>query len=102
MGEVVELAEQWHGQLFERRRQALIWHLNRVNQQACVLFPAECHEFFTELIPETPVLHCASRKEDGMLKKGEPVILRLKSEDVTHGFFMRQLKIDKTVEPGKP
>jgi len=48
------------------------------------------------------VLHSASRKEDGTLKKGEPVILRLKSEDVTHGFFMRQLKIDKTVEPGKP
>ena len=35
------------------------------------------------------------------LKKGEPVILRLKSEDVTHGFFMRKLKIDETVEPGK-
>lgn len=35
------------------------------------------------------------------LKKGEPVTLRLHSEDVTHGFFMRKLKIDAEVEPGK-
>jgi len=35
------------------------------------------------------------------LKKGEPVTLRLRSEDVTHGFFMRKLKIDAEVEPGK-
>jgi cytochrome c oxidase subunit II len=35
------------------------------------------------------------------LKKGEPVILRLKSEDVTHGFFMRKLKIDETIEAGQ-
>jgi cytochrome c oxidase subunit 2 len=34
------------------------------------------------------------------LKKGETVILRLHSEDVTHGFFMRKLKIDTEVEPG--
>jgi cytochrome c oxidase subunit 2 len=35
------------------------------------------------------------------LKRGEPVILRLKSMDVTHGFFSRQLKIDGLIEPGK-
>lgn len=35
------------------------------------------------------------------LKKGEPVTLRLHSEDVTHGFFMRKLKIDAEVEAGK-
>ncbi len=35
------------------------------------------------------------------LKKGETIKLRLHSEDVTHGFFSRQLKIDETVEPGK-
>ena len=34
-------------------------------------------------------------------KKGEPVTLRLHSEDVTHGFFMRKLKIDTEVEAGK-
>jgi cytochrome c oxidase subunit II len=35
------------------------------------------------------------------LKKGETVTLRLHSEDVTHGFFMRKLKIDTEIEPGK-
>ena len=35
------------------------------------------------------------------LKKGETVTLRLHSEDVTHGFFMRKLKIDTDVEAGK-
>jgi cytochrome c oxidase subunit II len=36
------------------------------------------------------------------IKKGETVKLRLTTEDVTHGFFMRALKIDEDVEPGKP
>jgi len=36
------------------------------------------------------------------LKKGEPLILRVTSMDVTHGFFNRPLKIDGLVEPGKP
>ena len=36
------------------------------------------------------------------LKKGETVTLRLKSDDVTHGFFLRALKIDEIVEPGTP
>lgn len=36
-----------------------------------------------------------------MLKKGETVKLRFHSEDVTHGVFSRQLKIDETIEPGK-
>lgn len=35
------------------------------------------------------------------IKKGETVKLRLHSEDVTHGFFMRALKIDEEVEPGQ-
>jgi cytochrome c oxidase subunit 2 len=35
------------------------------------------------------------------LKKGETVTLRVHSEDVVHGFFSRQLKIDETIEPGK-
>jgi cytochrome c oxidase subunit II len=35
------------------------------------------------------------------LKKGEPVILRLTSHDVTHGFFVRALKVDELIEPGK-
>ena len=35
------------------------------------------------------------------LQRGEPVLLRLHSEDVTHGFFLRPLGIDTTIEPGK-
>ncbi len=35
------------------------------------------------------------------LKKGQPAILRLRSEDVTHGFYMKPLGIDATIEPGK-
>ncbi len=35
------------------------------------------------------------------LKKDEPVILRLRSEDVIHGFYMKKLGIDATIEPGK-
>ncbi len=34
------------------------------------------------------------------LKKGETVTLRLHSEDVTHGFFMRKLKIDEEIPAG--
>ena len=36
------------------------------------------------------------------LKKGEAVLLRLRSEDVTHGFFSRPLKIDSEIVPGTP
>ena len=35
------------------------------------------------------------------LRKDEPVILRLRSEDVVHGFFQRPLGINTTIEPGK-
>jgi cytochrome c oxidase subunit II len=35
------------------------------------------------------------------LKKGEAVILRLHSEDVTHGFFSRPLKIDEDIPAGQ-
>ena len=35
------------------------------------------------------------------LKKDETVRIRLHSEDVTHGFFMRALKIDSEIAPGK-
>ncbi len=34
------------------------------------------------------------------LKKGETVTLRLHSEDVTHGFFLRKLKIDEDIPAG--
>jgi len=35
------------------------------------------------------------------LKAGQPVILRLTSEDRTHGFFAKPLNIDADIEPGK-
>jgi cytochrome c oxidase subunit 2 len=35
------------------------------------------------------------------LKKGETVTLVLKSEDVTHGFLCRPLKIDSDIPPGR-
>ena len=35
------------------------------------------------------------------LKKGEPVILRLSTEDRTHGFLLKPLKIDTDITPGK-
>lgn len=35
------------------------------------------------------------------LKKGETVKLRIVSEDVTHGLYLKPLKIDADIEPGK-
>ncbi len=35
------------------------------------------------------------------LRKDEPVLLRLRTEDVTHGFFQRPLGLNATIEPGK-
>lgn len=35
------------------------------------------------------------------LKKGETVTLRLTSEDVTHGFYLKPLKLDETIDAGK-
>ncbi len=35
------------------------------------------------------------------LKKGEPVVLKLNSADVVHGFYLKPLKIDEIIEPGK-
>jgi cytochrome c oxidase subunit 2 len=35
------------------------------------------------------------------LKKGETVKLRLTSEDVTHGFFMKALQLDEIIAPGR-
>ncbi len=35
------------------------------------------------------------------LAVGEPVTLRVRSLDVTHGLFLRPLGIDATLEPGK-
>lgn len=36
-----------------------------------------------------------------VLKRGEPVKLVLTSQDRTHGFFMKALKIDTDIKPGQ-
>jgi cytochrome c oxidase subunit II len=36
-----------------------------------------------------------------VLKKGQPVTLRLSSEDVAHGFFLRALHLDADIDAGK-
>jgi len=35
------------------------------------------------------------------LSQGETVVLRLTTQDVKHGFFMRELGIDALIEPGR-
>jgi cytochrome c oxidase subunit 2 len=35
------------------------------------------------------------------LKRGETVKLRISSEDVTHGLYLKPLKIDADIQPGK-
>lgn len=35
------------------------------------------------------------------LKAGEPAVLRVHSQDVTHGFYMKSLGIDATIAPGR-
>ena len=36
------------------------------------------------------------------LRRGEPVVLRVTSEDVTHGFFSRLLHVDGDLPAGQP
>jgi cytochrome c oxidase subunit 2 len=36
------------------------------------------------------------------LRRGEPVVLRVTSEDVTHGFFSRLLRVDGDLPAGQP
>jgi cytochrome c oxidase subunit 2 len=35
------------------------------------------------------------------LERGRPVILRLTSQDVTHGFYSKQLGLDELIQPGQ-
>jgi cytochrome c oxidase subunit 2 len=41
------------------------------------------------------------RPNEVHLKKGQPVTLVLKSEDVTHGLLCRALKLDTDIPPGQ-
>ena len=66
---------------------------------------------FAQDMPEgTPmapkVIQIAAKKyefspSEVTLKRGEPVVLRLTSEDRSHGFLLKPLKIDADIAPGK-
>jgi cytochrome c oxidase subunit 2 len=55
---------------------------------------------------EVPVVEITAKRfafspDKVTLKKGQTVKLRLHSEDVTHGFFLRPLKLDEEIPAGK-
>jgi len=55
---------------------------------------------------QTPVIDITAKRfafspDKITLKKGETVRLRLHSEDVTHGFFLRPLKLDEEIPAGQ-
>jgi cytochrome c oxidase subunit 2 len=54
----------------------------------------------------TPVVEITAKRfafspEKITLKKGQTVKLRIHSEDVTHGFFLRPLKLDEEIPAGQ-
>jgi cytochrome c oxidase subunit 2 len=54
---------------------------------------------------EVPVIEITAKRfaftpDKITLKKGQTVKLRLHSEDVTHGFFLRPLKLDEEIPAG--
>lgn len=56
--------------------------------------------------PVEKVIHLTAKKFDFTpgeitVKKGEPVMLEIKSTDVKHGFSLPDFKIRASVEPGK-
>ncbi|HET6176294.1 MAG TPA: cupredoxin domain-containing protein [Candidatus Sulfotelmatobacter sp.] len=55
---------------------------------------------------DIPVVEITAKRfafspEKVTLKKGQTVKLRLHSEDVTHGFFLRPLKLDEEIPAGQ-
>ena len=53
------------------------------------------------LVVEITAKRFAFSPEKITLKKGQTVKLRLHSEDVTHGFFLRPLKLDEEIPGGE-
>lgn len=54
----------------------------------------------------TPVVEITAKRfafspDKILLKKGQTVKLRIHSEDVTHGFFLRPLKLDEEIPAGQ-
>jgi cytochrome c oxidase subunit II len=52
-------------------------------------------------VVETTAKRFAFTPDKVTLKKGQTVKLRLHSEDVTHGFFLRPLKLDEEIPAGQ-
>jgi len=55
---------------------------------------------------DAPVVEITAKRfafspDEITLKKGQTVKLRLHSEDVTHGFFLRPLKLDEEIPAGE-
>ncbi len=73
---------------------------------ALFLLPTTFNGFHTAQAQDQKVIAITAKRfgftpDHVTLKRGEPVVLRLTSEDVTHGFFVRPLKVDELIEPGK-
>ena len=80
--------------------------MKRARFLAFLLFPAVVATAIAADRPEEPrTVAITARRFEFVpstinLKKGETVKLVVKSEDVTHGFFLRPLKIDTDLTPG--
>src|SRR5690242_8546452 len=56
--------------------------------------------------PAEQVIHLTAKRfeftpGEVTVKKGEPVVIEIKSEDVKHGFSLPDFKIRASIEPGK-
>jgi cytochrome c oxidase subunit 2 len=65
-------------------------------------FPVRTRAAETPKVIEISAMRFGFAPDNITLKKDEPVVLRLTTQDVTHGFFTRALKVDELIEPGKP
>ena len=77
-------------------------------QKFCILIvtAAAFTSIFVAARPAERVIHITAKKFEFTpgeitLKKGEPVVLEFKSEDVRHGFSLPDFNIRANVEPGK-
>jgi len=56
--------------------------------------------------PAEKVIHITAKKFEFIpgevtIKKGEPVVIEIKSEDVKHGFSLPDFNVRASIEPGK-
>ncbi|MDB5108657.1 MAG: quinol oxidase [Candidatus Binatus sp.] len=67
-----------------------------------VNFVAKAHADIGPRVIEIKARKFEFSPDEVTLKKGEPVILRLTSEDRKHGFLIKPLKIDTDIVPETP